>query len=312
MQRSGDEPVIVVSQPGRQRLRLVLDGELVLGRECEGLLLADSQVSRRHLQLLAIDGGVRCTDLGSTNGTFIDGKPMLDPTVLAVDSTVSIGTTTIRLDDRPTSPAPLGPGRSTSLNAVDLRQTSIDLVAEMVTEAEWKPRVDAGTVTILFSDIESHTELVSRMGDVAWFDVLEEHNQTFRDEIARAGGREIKAQGDGFMITFPSVRRALGFCSAVQRRLQTIEGPDGAGGVTVRIGLHTGEVITDASGDVFGRHVIKAARIANLAAGGQVLVSSTVREIASGDPEWSFGDPVAVELKGLDGAHAVHDFFWEK
>lgn len=76
------------------------------------------------------------------------------------------------------------------------------------------------------------------------------------------------------------------------------------------MGLHTGEVITGADGDVFGRHVIKAARIAGQARGGQVLVSETVREIAQGDVSLSFGDPAVIDLKGLDGRHAVHDFFW--
>ena len=77
------------------------------------------------------------------------------------------------------------------------------------------------------------------------------------------------------------------------------------------MGVHTGEVITDASGDVFGRHVIKAARVANLAAGGQILVSGTVREIASGDHDVQFGDGLEVDLKGLDGTHVVHEVFWD-
>ena len=66
------KPVIVVSQPGRQTLHIVLEDALVVGRECEGLLLADAQTSRRHLELRARDGQVTCTDLGSTNGTFIN------------------------------------------------------------------------------------------------------------------------------------------------------------------------------------------------------------------------------------------------
>lgn len=74
--------------------------------------------------------------------------------------------------------------------------------------------------------------------------------------------------------------------------------------------LHTGEAIADRSGDLFGRHVIKAARIANLASGGQILVSETVREIAAGDRALSFGLGTSVRLRGLDGAHVVHEVVW--
>jgi class 3 adenylate cyclase len=315
------DPVVVIVQPGRQALYLLLRDPIVLGRECEGLVLADAQVSRRHLELRPLEGAVRCTDLGSTNGTFLDGVRLTAPADLRAGATATLGETQVRVVDV-TGPGAAGGGvgRRTTIvtgrgagagdDAADLRRTSIDLVADLVTADEWRPQVDAGTVTILFSDIESSTERVSRIGDEAWFDLLELHNRVFREELAVVGGREIKSQGDGFMLTFPSVRRALGFAVAVQRRLAEHERRDPDRAVRVRIGLHTGEVITDASGDLFGRHVNKAARVANLAAGGQILVSGTVREIASGDRDVEFGDGVEVELKGLDGTHVVHELFW--
>jgi len=182
----------------------------------------------------------------------------------------------------------------------------------MVAADEWKPQIDAGTITILFSDIESSTQRVSTIGDKAWFELLELHNHAFREELSRFNGREIKSQGDGFMLTFPSVRQAISFAKAVQQRLAAHEAEDPDRAVRVRIGLHTGEVITDASGDLFGRHVNKAARIANLAVGGQILVSGTVREIAAGNRDVEFGNGVEVELKGLDGTHIVHEVFWSE
>jgi class 3 adenylate cyclase len=312
------DPVVVVVQPGRQALYLMLRDPLVLGRECEGLVLADAQVSRRHLELRPQAGQVRCTDLGSTNGTFLDGVRLTAPVELAAGATLALGETVVRLVDvAPAVPTAGGVGRRTTIvpertpgTDAHLRRTSIDLVADMVTADEWRPQVDAGTVTILFSDIESSTERVSRIGDVAWFELLELHNRVFREELTKTGGREIKSQGDGFMLTFPSVRRAVAFAVAVQRRLVAHEQADPDRAVRVRIGVHTGEVITDASGDMFGRHVNKAARVANLAGGGQILVSGTVREIASGDHDVEFGDGVEVELKGLDGTHVVHEVFW--
>ncbi len=282
----------------------------MLGRDCEGLLLADPQVSRRHLEVGLHEGRVLCTDLGSTNGTFLDGARITAPVVLGAGAVVTIGDTSIHLVELPAVPQTARP-QATSISD-ELRRTSIDRVVDMVTADEWRPRVESGTVTILFSDIEGSTERVSRIGDAAWFALLEMHNEVFRSELAKAGGREIKAQGDGFMLTFASVRRALRFATVVQERLarHARENPDD--GVRVRMGLHTGEVITDQSGDMFGRHVNKAARIANLAVGGQILVSATVREIASGDREYEFGPPSEVELKGLDGPHVIHDVLWRE
>jgi class 3 adenylate cyclase len=77
----------------------------------------------------------------------------------------------------------------------------------------------------------------------------------------------------------------------------------------VRIGLHTGEVIRDA-GDFFGRNVNLAARIANEARGGEILVSSLVRELTESAPDIVFGQEREVELKGLSGRHRVIDVGW--
>jgi class 3 adenylate cyclase len=309
------KPVIVVTQPGRQRLHLVVEEILVVGRECEGLLLADAQTSRRHLELRHRDGRVICTDLGSTNGTFLDGERLTGPAMLLPGTVLTLGDTAIRLSTEPA--VNQGVGRATTIAApagesagVDLRRTSIDMVADLVVADDWQPQVDAGTITILFSDIESSTERVSAIGDAAWFELLEMHNSVFRDELSKVEGREIKSQGDGFMLTFPSVRRAITFATAVQRRLTEHEAADPEHAVRVRMGFHTGEVITDASGDLFGRHVNKAARVANMAAGGQILVSGTVREIAAGSHDIEFGMGVEAELKGLDGTHVVHELFW--
>ncbi len=183
------KPVVVVTQPGRQALHLVLHDALTVGRECEGLLLADAQTSRRHLELRPLDGRVICADLGSTNGTFLDGERITSPVTLERGSVLKLGDTSIRLAAQ-ASGGP-GIGRATTIagsepaaNDVDLRRTSIDLVADLVTADEWRPKVDAGTITILFSDIESSTQRVSAIGDAAWFELLEMHNRIFREELS--------------------------------------------------------------------------------------------------------------------------------
>lgn len=306
------DPVVVVLQPGRQALYLVVRTRLVLGREGEGLTLADAQVSRRHLELRADGDTVVATDLGSTNGTFLDGEPVSVPTRILPGQTLTLGDVTIRTFDEPAETAAIGRETAIAVGTSDeMRRTSIDVVADLVVAEARPTHTDSDTVTIVFSDIESHTEHVAAMGDAAWIELLELHNSVFRDELGRAGGLEVKAQGDGFMLTFTSVRRALAFASAVQRRLAEHSDAELERAILVRMGLHTGEAIADRSGDLFGRHVIKAARIANLAAGGQILASETVREIAAGDHNLSFGEGLAVELKGLDGTHTVYDVFWD-
>jgi class 3 adenylate cyclase len=306
------EPIVVVLQPGRQALYLMLRDPLVLGRECDGLVLADAQVSRRHLELRGQDGAVVVTDLGSTNGTFIDGARTDGPTALQPGGTLVLGETVVRV--AAIAPVTGDEGRGTVVTAgaleragAHLRRTSIDVVADLVTADPGPAHVGSDTMTILFSDIESHTERVAGMGDAAWFDLLEAHNRVVREELARAGGREVKAQGDGFMLAFTSVRRALMFAVAAQQRLAEHSAADPDRAIRVRMGMHTGEAITDPSGDLFGRHVIKAARIANLAVGGQILVSATVREIATGHQGLEFGDGEQVELKGLEGLHTIHE-----
>jgi len=133
----------------------------------------------------------------------------------------------------------------------DLRSTSIDVVANMVTsgliDAEANS-LEGETITIVFSDIEASTERATAMGDAAWFALLEEHNVIIRTELARFGGREVKSIGDGFMLVFPSVRRALRFTTSAQERVEAPEGPD----LRIRMGIHTGETIRRVPDDLRG------------------------------------------------------------
>ncbi len=77
------------------------------------------------------------------------------------------------------------------------------------------------------------------------------------------------------------------------------------------MGVHTGEVIAE-QGDIFGKHVMLAARVGGLADGGQILVSSIVKEIASARGDLAFGPPETVSLKGIEGDHVVHELRWQE
>jgi class 3 adenylate cyclase len=144
---------------------------------------------------------------------------------------------------------------------------------------------------MLFTDIENSTVLTERLGDMQWLDVLREHNGVVRGQVAEHGCFEVKSQGDGFMIASQSARRAIHCAIGIQRNLDSINAQS-AEPVKVRMGLHTGEVLKDAD-DFFGKHVILASRIAGKAHGGEILVSSILKELTE-----SGGDNANSSSKG--------------
>jgi class 3 adenylate cyclase len=188
-------------------------------------------------------------------------------------------------------------------------ESSVDEVAASVaTERPPSLRRAAapdGTVTILFSDIEGSTALNERLGDVRWLELLRAHNKVIRREVAVHDGYEVKAQGDGFMIAFPSARRAIRCALAIQEAIARELGEHPDGPVRVRIGLHTGEAIREES-DFYGKNVVVAARIADQAVGGEILVSSVVKALTDSAGDVEFSTPREVELAGLAGTHEVY------
>src|SRR4051794_16036519 len=191
--------------------------------------------------------------------------------------------------------------------------SSIDAVASVVEEERPDLRghtAPDGTVTILFSDIEGSTELNERLGDRAFFELLREHNEIVRDQVRVHRGFEVKSQGDGFMIAFASPRDGVECSIAIQRALAARIDAGTSEPIRVRMGLHTGEAIRERD-DFFGRNVVLAARIAAQAAGGEILVSAPLKELAAAATELSFGDPRGLGLKGLSGTHTVHPVEWE-
>lgn len=162
-----------------------------------------------------------------------------------------------------------------------------------------------GSITILFTDIEGSTELVDRLGDGAWMELLHTHNAIVRQQLAAHDGIEVKHQGDGFMLAFDSSRAAVRFAIATQRAFAEHAHANPNNAMRVRIGVHSGFAIREAD-DFFGREVIVAARIVGLADGGEILVSDELREYASSDESLSFGPGREVELKGLRQPRVVH------
>lgn len=339
-------PVVEVKQPNQTTLYVSVRGPIVVGRECDGLLLADPQVSRRHLSLDVADGRVIVTDLGSTNGSTLDGRRLTAPAALAAGSVVRFGETTIMLDvPEDATIRTAGTGRGTlvagptetidptttvvaatsaaadsfpvqrpQVASDEFRRTSIDIVAASAQNEGLDVRalpVDQGTVTIVFSDIESSTERNVELGDQAWFEVLSTHNRIISKRVSQHGGTIIKNQGDGFMLSFPGARKALDCMMDVQRDLTAHSSAHPTRSVRIRIGMHTGEVLADADGDLFGQHVVVAARVANLADGGEILVSSLSKEIIASRGDIVFDPPREVHLKGIGDA-MVYPMDWAR
>ncbi len=326
-------PIIEIRQPGRTALYVQLREDTQIGRECDGILLADPQTSRLHARLRRNGDEDLVEDLGSTNGTFVDGQAVSTAVPVAPGSVLQVGDTVLHvMHDEPASVRAAGdapvasretamPGAASFGGAVKsaaggeataIRETSMDAVARSVEQAPPpvpQAELDQGTITIVFSDIESSTERATAMGDTRWMRVLGAHNEIITRHVEKWGGRVVKNQGDGFMLTFNGARQALMAMIGVQRELEEHAANDPDGGVRIRVGVHTGEVIAE-DGDIFGKHVMLAARVGGLADGGQIVVSSIVKEIASARGDLEFGEGQAVTLKGIAGDHIVYPLNW--
>ena len=105
-----------------------------------------------------------------------------------------------------------------------------------------------GTVTILFTDIAGSTEMTEKLGDLRAQEILHVHNSIIREHVADNGGFEVKSIGDGFMIAFPSARRALLCAIAIQHAFSIYREQNPDAPIRISIGLHTGEAIKEGAG----------------------------------------------------------------
>jgi len=160
-----------------------------------------------------------------------------------------------------------------------------------------------GTVTILFSDIVDSTVRNERLGDRRWLKVLHAHDAVVRRAVEARRGHIVKSQGDGYMVVFPDPLAGVRAAVAIQQRLQSRRRLRSAD-IHVRIGLHTGRVLTH-EGDYFGRNVALAARVAAHGTADEVLVSQATHDAVVGAPALAFDLAATTELKGLTGEHQL-------
>jgi predicted ATPase/class 3 adenylate cyclase len=158
--------------------------------------------------------------------------------------------------------------------------------------------VTAGTRTFLFSDIEGSTRLEQEIGTARYAEVRERHRALLRKAFKLNGGTEQGTEGDSFFVVFPTARSGLVAAIEAQRAMAGEPWPDGRE-VRVRMGLHAGEAEL-VGGSLVGLDINRAARIAGVANGGQVVVSDAIRSLVSGDL------PEGVSLRPL-GSHRLKD-----
>ena len=147
-------------------------------------------------------------------------------------------------------------------------------IEELLTGARSAPESDRVLATVLITDIVGSTERAAALGDAGWRDLLAAHHEVVRRGLERYRGREIGMTGDGFLATFDGPARAVRCACAVAQAVRRL-------GIDVRAGLHTGEV-EYVGENVAGIAVHTAARVAALAGPGEVLVSSTVKDLVAG------------------------------
>ncbi|HEY7070275.1 MAG TPA: adenylate/guanylate cyclase domain-containing protein, partial [Acidimicrobiales bacterium] len=167
----------------------------------------------------------------------------------------------------------------------------------------------SGTLTMMVTDIVGSTRLAEALGDRRWMDLMNDHNALVREQVAKHGGTEVKAQGDGFLVVFASARRAILAAVDIQRALAEYRDGHPDHPLDMRIGLHTGEIV-DVDGDVFGQNVVVAVRIADHAAPGEILVSGLTRDLTQAGGDLCFDDGHELDLKGLSQPWRVHRVSW--
>jgi class 3 adenylate cyclase len=165
-------------------------------------------------------------------------------------------------------------------------------IQEFLTGTRDRVEPDRVLATVLFTDIVGSTERAAQLGDQRWHEVIEGYYELARRELTRFRGREVDTAGDGFFASFDGPARAIRCAEAISKGVRPL-------GIEIRAGLHTGEceVIGEKVGGI-AVHI--GARVASLARAGEVLVSSTVKDLVAGSGI-GFEDREAQTLKGVPG-----------
>jgi class 3 adenylate cyclase len=172
------------------------------------------------------------------------------------------------------------------------QDASLGEIEAFLTGTRSAPEHDRVLATVMFTDVVSSTQRVSELGDARWRDLLDTHDGIAADEVTGFRGRVIKNTGDGILATFDGPARAIRCAASIGESVRSL-------GIDIRAGLHAGEVELRGD-DIGGIAVHTAARVMGEAGPGEILVSSTVKDLVVGSGI-EFIDRGDHELRGLDG-----------
>jgi class 3 adenylate cyclase len=174
----------------------------------------------------------------------------------------------------------------------------LEEIEEFLTGVRPAVASDRVLATVLFTDLVGSTERAGRLGDAAWASLLAEHNDVVRRQLERFQGEEIDTAGDGFLAVFDGPARAIRCALAIRDALQLLD-------LEVRAGVHTGEVERPRNEKPRGIAVHVGSRVMSFACSGEVVVSSTTRDLVEGSG-LEFEDRGEHELKGIEGARRLY------
>jgi class 3 adenylate cyclase/pimeloyl-ACP methyl ester carboxylesterase len=169
---------------------------------------------------------------------------------------------------------------------------ALDDIHEFLTGVRQSPSVERELATVLFTDIVGSTDLAAEIGDARWLQLRAMHDEVVRRNLAGFRGREIDTTGDGFLATFDGPARAIHCAVQIRDAIRSL-------GMTIRAGLHTGEIELHGT-DIGGLGVHIAARVMSTAGPGEVFVSSTLSDLVVGSGI-GFEDRGSHSLKGVPG-----------
>jgi class 3 adenylate cyclase len=176
-------------------------------------------------------------------------------------------------------------------------QALLDEVEEFLTGTRRSREPDRVLATVLFTDIVGSTERAADLGDRRWTRLLAEHHRLVRSELDRFRGKELRTEGDGTLSSFDGPARAVRCACAIRDGVREL-------GIEIRAGLHTGEIELAETG-VEGIALHIGARITAMADVGEVLASSTVKDLVVGSGI-DFAERGTHRLKGVPGEWRVH------
>lgn len=251
---------------------------ITIGRAPDNeIVVRHANASRRHARIWHENDRWLVEDLGTKNGTLRNGRAVAGPEALEEGDEIAL------------------PGLTAMFHATD----------DTMTIAVGRQAEISATTSFLFADLRGYTSFTERHGDEAASEIVAEYRRLTRAAIARTGGREVQTEGDGFFVVFDSANRAVECALGILEASAEHTGAHPERPINVGIGVHAGEPIVR-DGDYVGLAVNVAARLAQNARGGEILISDVVRGLVriSSLPPMTPRDDIV--LKGVEDPPRVY------